>query len=434
MSTLPRPTLILAALALVASAMLAAAPDDSVRAEEPNVNEAIAQQRQMEAELSLQRAQLAVLHDQQESLSASLAHLSDELLRVGSELEAAQLQLAELTSLLDATRLALEGYRARIATHETELAQIALDIEAARFELAERVGLLEEHLRATYEQSRVSLLEVVLSSDSFDQATTQLGYMLSLSDEDHRLAVEIEDSRERLEVKQQTLRDGRAALVQLEAEAALREADLALQQAQADEARALLAQKEAELAEAQASHEHHLAAVTATAEEQAAMIAAHELALEGHRAIVEQLKERALALDMAFHGRFEWPYAGAEWLVTQEFGNTSFDHEHTGIDLAYRGLAACAGPVYAAADGTVLADGQPNTAYGDEAVGVIIGHSQRLQSWYWHLSSEVVSVDQQVNAGDLIGYEGNTGLATGCHLHFQVMFDEEPVEPRDYLP
>jgi murein DD-endopeptidase MepM/ murein hydrolase activator NlpD len=65
---------------------------------------------------------------------------------------------------------------------------------------------------------------------------------------------------------------------------------------------------------------------------------------------------------------------------------------------------------------------------------VIIGHSQRLQTWYWHLSSEVVSVEQQVLAGDLIGYEGATGLATGCHLHFQVMFDEEPVEPRDYLP
>jgi murein DD-endopeptidase MepM/ murein hydrolase activator NlpD len=434
MSTLPRPALVLAALALVAIAMIGAAPERTVLAEEPNVNDAIAQQRKMEAELSLQRAQLAILHDQQESLNASLAHLSGELLRVGAELEAAQQELAELTAHLEETRQRLADYRARIARHEADLARIALEIEEAKVDLAEREGLLEEHLRATYEQSRVSLLEVLLSSDSFDQATTQLGYMLSLTDEDHRLAEEIEHSRERLEVKQQTLRDGRETLVQLEAEAALREADLARQQALADEARALLAQKEAELAEAQADHQHHLAEVTATAEEQAALIAAHELALEGHAAIVQQLKERALALDIAFHGRFEWPYDGAEWLVTQEFGDTSFDHEHTGIDLAYRGEAACAGPIYAAADGTVLADGQPNTAYGDEAVGVIIGHSQRLQSWYWHLSSEVVSVDQQVKAGDLIGYEGATGLATGCHLHFQVMFDEEPVEPRDYLP
>ena len=431
---MPRPLHTFTALALVAAVLLPGAADHRVRADEPNVNEAIAQQRQMEADLSLQRAQLALLHDQQESLTVSLAHLSEELVRVGSELVAARAQLTELTAFLEETRQRLADYRARIATHEADLAQIEIEIQQARVDLVEREGLLEDHLRATYEQSRVSFLEVLLSSDSFDQATTQLGYLLSVTDEDHRLADEIEHSRERLEIKEQTLRDGRERLIQLEAEAAVREADLAVQQAQADEARALLAQKEAELAEAQANHQHHLDVVNATAEEQAALIAAHERALEGHSVLVEQLKERAIALDEAFHGRFAWPYAGPDWLVTQEFGNTSFDHEHTGIDLAYRGTAACAGPVYAAADGVVFADGQPNTAFGDEAVGVIIGHSQRLQSWYWHLSSEVVSVDQEVKAGDLIGYEGATGIATGCHLHFQVMFDEEAVEPRNYLP
>jgi murein DD-endopeptidase MepM/ murein hydrolase activator NlpD len=70
----------------------------------------------------------------------------------------------------------------------------------------------------------------------------------------------------------------------------------------------------------------------------------------------------------------------------------------------------------------------------DSATGVIIGHSQRLQSWYWHLQREIVSVGQQVHTGQLIGYEGATGIATGCHLHFQVNLDETPVNPRNYLP
>ena len=82
----------------------------------------------------------------------------------------------------------------------------------------------------------------------------------------------------------------------------------------------------------------------------------------------------------------------------------------------------------------VLADGRPKAEWGDTAIGVIIGHSQRLQTWYWHLASEIVSVGQQVHAGDLIGYEGATGWASGCHLHFQVMFDGKPVNPRLYLP
>lgn len=46
----------------------------------------------------------------------------------------------------------------------------------------------------------------------------------------------------------------------------------------------------------------------------------------------------------------------------------------------------------------------------------------------------MVTVGQQVLAGDLIGYEGATGYATGCHLHFQVNFDDQPVNPRNYLP
>ena len=43
-------------------------------------------------------------------------------------------------------------------------------------------------------------------------------------------------------------------------------------------------------------------------------------------------------------------------------------------------------------------------------------------------------VGQQVRVGDLIGYEGATGWASGCHLHFQVMFNDQPVNPRLYLP
>jgi len=43
-------------------------------------------------------------------------------------------------------------------------------------------------------------------------------------------------------------------------------------------------------------------------------------------------------------------------------------------------------------------------------------------------------VGDEVVAGQLIGYEGATGYATGCHLHFQVMFDGNPVSPRNYLP
>ena len=153
--------------------------------------------------------------------------------------------------------------------------------------------------------------------------------------------------------------------------------------------------------------------------------------LAGQRELVARLKRMADRLDLAYRGRFAWPERG-DFFVTQEFGWTNFNHNHTGMDLAYRN--GCGGPIYAAGDGMVLADDRPNLAYGDTAIGVVIGHSQRLQTWYWHLSREVVEVGQEVEVGDLIGYEGATGFATGCHLHFQVNLDEKPVNPRNYLP
>jgi murein DD-endopeptidase MepM/ murein hydrolase activator NlpD len=153
--------------------------------------------------------------------------------------------------------------------------------------------------------------------------------------------------------------------------------------------------------------------------------------LAGQQALVKKLKRQANRLDLAYRGRFAWPERG-DFYVTQEFGWTNFDHHHTGLDMAYRN--GCGGPIYAAGDGLVMADGRPNLAYDDTAIGVVIGHSQRLQTWYWHLSREIVSVGQHVEVGDLIGYEGATGFATGCHLHFQVNLDDEPINPRNYLP
>jgi murein DD-endopeptidase MepM/ murein hydrolase activator NlpD len=153
--------------------------------------------------------------------------------------------------------------------------------------------------------------------------------------------------------------------------------------------------------------------------------------LAGQRELVARLKQRADRLDIAYRGRFAWPEKG-DFYVTQEFGWTNFDHHHTGMDMAYHN--GCGGPIFAAGSGTVLADGRPNLNYGDTAIGVVIGHSQRLQTWYWHLSREIVNVGQRVETGDLIGYEGATGNATGCHLHFQVNLDDIPINPRNYLP
>ena len=231
MSTVRRRSLFTLALIALVVIMAPGSVRPTVRAE-GGVDDAINEQQRMEAELARQRQQLADLRRQQAALTVSLATLSTDLQRTGLELAKAVRQLERVTASLEESRTALENYRAQIAHLADNLRRVAADLVITRAELAEREVLLQDHLRLAYEQSQTTMLEVLLSTDSFGEASNQLASMLTLSDEDRRLAAEIRDTRERLAVRQQTLRDGQVTLT------ALRDAEKERTQALADPAAA----------------------------------------------------------------------------------------------------------------------------------------------------------------------------------------------------
>ncbi len=103
---------------------------------------------------------------------------------------------------------------------------------------------------------------------------------------------------------------------------------------------------------------------------------------------------------------------------------------HSGTDFAAPGGT----PIWAAADGTVMQAGW-NGGYGYFTClshGTVDG--QGLSTCYAHQSEILVSVDQTVQAGDVIGRVGTTGTSTGDHLHFEVRLDGSPVDPLPWLP
>ncbi len=55
----------------------------------------------------------------------------------------------------------------------------------------------------------------------------------------------------------------------------------------------------------------------------------------------------------------------------------------------------------------------------DTGFGVVVDHGGGIQSWYWHMQPNVVVAPGTiVTSNSLIGYEGTTGMSTGCHVHF----------------
>lgn len=98
---------------------------------------------------------------------------------------------------------------------------------------------------------------------------------------------------------------------------------------------------------------------------------------------------------------------------------------HRGIDI----MAPIGEPIRSAKDGEVY-ENSANKWWGNY---IIVKHSENLYTYYCHQSRTKSRKGQRVTAGEVIGYVGKTGKATGPHLHFEVRVGSDPRDPLQYL-
>lgn len=123
--------------------------------------------------------------------------------------------------------------------------------------------------------------------------------------------------------------------------------------------------------------------------------------------------------------------APTKWAISSPFGPRAIictsdgctNGFHQGDDFA----GPCNTPFFAAAAGTVISAGYAGT----EGEKIVIQHAGGIQTGYSHMfaSGVLVSVGQQVAAGQNIGLVGSSGTSTGCHLYFQYIVGGTPVNP-----
>jgi len=118
-------------------------------------------------------------------------------------------------------------------------------------------------------------------------------------------------------------------------------------------------------------------------------------------------------------------------MISSNFGlraDPFLEHQevHRGLDF----VAAPGKNVYATGDGAVTLVKESRIGYGNE---IFFDHGYGFCSRYAHLSRILVIEGQKVKRGQLIGEVGETGRATGPHLHYEVLYKNTPVNPSFYF-
>ncbi len=143
-------------------------------------------------------------------------------------------------------------------------------------------------------------------------------------------------------------------------------------------------------------------------------------------AVIFHPKLNAEALDNPFN--MKKPVADAK--VSSNFGTSNKFHKfHKGIDLA----AVMNTPITAIAEGKVVLSEEVLKDKPNYGTIIVIDHGNGLKSLYSHLNKRNVKEGDYVMSGQLIGHVGQTGRATGPHVHLEVLKDGKPVDPRKYI-
>ena len=98
---------------------------------------------------------------------------------------------------------------------------------------------------------------------------------------------------------------------------------------------------------------------------------------------------------------------------------------HTGVDL----VMDSGTPLYATGDGVVHTVKSEATGYGRQ---IVIDHGFGYKTRYAHMQEVILKVGTPVKRGDCVGLSGNTGSSTGAHLHYEVLYKNNQVNPANY--
>lgn len=373
------------------------------------------------------RGQISSVKDDIHEASTRVAKISGQLRKAQGRLRTARSRLADVQGELAAARTVATQLKAKLASAEAKLDKAEADLAQAKIEVAEQREEGRDTLirMSTEANPELDLLMAYAEGDSLEDvlvSQTANGVITGRQ----------QQALDALEVVQQLMADREAAVRDARNEVAS-----AKKEADANVATVARLVDRAAATEATVS-----SLVTRTSSARAAVVAARAADRAALRRLEERearIKRRILALSREQGGSYNGDTGGllarpGPGPVTSPYGWRThpiygYWGLHNGIDFG----TGCGAALVAGESGKVI-DTYFDEIYGNRlylAIGRVNGSSIVLV--YNHLSSYAVGEGARVRRGQTVGYSGSTGWSTGCHLHFIVLRNGEPVDPAPYL-
>lgn len=362
------------------------------------------------AEADKLRSEKDQLNTQLSNIEKEIAAFEAELNKVGAEKNTLQKAINQLELERKKVLAEVRYTENRISTTDMQIGQLNTEIIGASDGIDRNMTAVAETLRAVDQNDSESLIELLLRYDNISDFWTEIE--------------DLDIVRQRMRDQVHKLSSLRDVLEEKVLEETGRRADLLSLRQQYSGQQAVLDSNKREKNQLLTATKNEEAEYQKMLSEKKA---ARDKLVKQVQNVESQLKFILDPNSIPTKGTavFRWPLE--KIILTQYFGYTKFALEnagvyknnmHNGIDLG----AAVGTKIYAPLTGTVRATANTDLVPGCYSWGqwVLVDHPNGLSTLYAHLSWIGVSAGQKLATGDLIGYVGSTGYATGPHLHFTV--------------
>ena len=357
------------------------------------------------------------LQDQIDAKNQELQGINSQIQETQSQITTLQKQGESLSSAIKSLNYQIDQVTYGIRSSEVNIEKLSLELESLGFTLDDVVNeigtkkvAVSKLLRELQQTDNESLLEVLLKNNTLADGVLEVQSLRDLQDNLSVSVAELNSLHDQLTDNIAETNSKKGDLEEENLNLKSRKSILSDQQGEKD---TLLKQTKNE----ESVYQQQL---TELRTQQQAI-------LDEISSIEDELKARfdPNSVPSARSGLFSWPVVlktdGGIGIITQRYGETAYStayyhgKPHNGLDIG----APIGTPVYAAADGTIVRVDY-NGWYYQYGRYIMIDHGNNLSTLYAHLSKAIVTSGQSVSRGQLIGYVGETGFATGPHLHFGV--------------